>query len=223
MARKYSSISVATTLNGTISPTTTTIQVAAGTATLLLGGASLAAGNVDQFAIAINPDTVSEEICFVTGVTGDVLTVVRGRASSSAISHTTGAVVQHVLTGEDLDYFNSLAVNNYFTTKGDLIAGTGSGTLARVGVGSNGQALIANSAVSTGVNWAAPVDATKIPLSTVTTKGDLIVATGSGVVVRQGVGNNGQVLTADSTQADGVKWADVDTGNVENPFIMGAY
>lgn len=40
-----------------------------------------------------------------------------------------------------------------------------------------------------------------------TTKGDIIVATGSGTFVRQGVGTNGQILTADSAEADGVKWA----------------
>ena len=40
-----------------------------------------------------------------------------------------------------------------------------------------------------------------------TTKGDIIVATGDATLVRQGVGTNGQVLTADSTQADGVIWA----------------
>jgi hypothetical protein len=53
----------------------------------------------------------------------------------------------------------------------------------------------------------AQVDAAFIPDSLVTTKGDLIVATGSGTVVRQGVGTNGQVLTADSNQADGVIWS----------------
>ncbi len=40
-----------------------------------------------------------------------------------------------------------------------------------------------------------------------TTKGDIIVATGNATLVRQGVGSNGQVLTADSTQADGVIWS----------------
>jgi hypothetical protein len=43
--------------------------------------------------------------------------------------------------------------------------------------------------------------------STVTTKGDILAATGSGTIVRQGVGSNGQVLTADSAEADGLKWA----------------
>jgi len=40
-----------------------------------------------------------------------------------------------------------------------------------------------------------------------TTKGDIIVATGNATLVRQGVGANGTVLTANSAQADGVEWA----------------
>ena len=46
-----------------------------------------------------------------------------------------------------------------------------------------------------------------IPNSTITAKGDLIVGTGSGTYTTQTVGTNGQVLTADSAEADGVKWA----------------
>jgi hypothetical protein len=46
-----------------------------------------------------------------------------------------------------------------------------------------------------------------IASSVVTTKGDLIAATGSGTVVRQGVGVDGSVLVADSSQADGLNYA----------------
>lgn len=55
---------------------------------------------------------------------------------------------------------------------------------------------------------------TAINPSTVTTKGDILVATGSGTVVRQGVGTDGQVLVADSAEADGVKWATPAAGGM---------
>lgn len=45
------------------------------------------------------------------------------------------------------------------------------------------------------------------PPGIVTTKGDLIVGTGAHVASRVGVGSDGNVLTADSTQSAGVKWA----------------
>ncbi len=49
----------------------------------------------------------------------------------------------------------------------------------------------------------------KTDKSTLTTKGDTYVATGASTVVRQGIGSDGQVLTADSAQANGLKWAAV--------------
>lgn len=47
----------------------------------------------------------------------------------------------------------------------------------------------------TGIASTAPNDATKIPLSTVTAAGDLIVGTGAGAVSRLGIGADGDVLT----------------------------
>lgn len=107
MTRKFSSISVATTLASTINSSATTMTVATGTGSGLLGGVTLAAGNVDQFTVAIDPDTTNEEIVFITANSGDSFTIVRGRAGSTAVSHSSGATVQHVLTSDDLNAFNA--------------------------------------------------------------------------------------------------------------------
>lgn len=59
-----------------------------------------------------------------------------------------------------------------------------------------------------------------IAKSLVTTKGDLIAATGASTPARVGVGANGTVLTADSTAASGVAWAALATG--ENWSSLGS-
>jgi hypothetical protein len=111
MTRKYSSISVETTLASGLSTTATTMVVASGTAASLVRE-SLAAGDVDQFTVAIDPDTVNEEIVFVTNVSSDTLKIVRGQAGTgtpgvSGITHSGGAKVKHVLTSDDLNYFTA--------------------------------------------------------------------------------------------------------------------
>lgn len=59
----------------------------------------------------------------------------------------------------------------------------------------------------------AQIDA-QIPNSLLTTKGDLISATGASTPARLGVGSNDQVLTADSTTATGLKWGTVAAGGM---------
>jgi hypothetical protein len=54
--------------------------------------------------------------------------------------------------------------------------------------------------------YADAIAALKVDKSTLTTKGDIYVATGAGTVVRLPVGSNGQVLTADSAETAGVKY-----------------
>lgn len=109
MTRKYSSTSVQTTLASGISDSATSILVSTGTATGLIP-LTLSAG--DQFTLAIDPDTTSEEIVFVYSAAGnpvsnETLTIVRGRAGTQARAHLSGATVKHVLTSDDLTYFTT--------------------------------------------------------------------------------------------------------------------
>jgi hypothetical protein len=110
-----------------------------------LGGISLAAGNVDIFTVALDVDTVNEEIVFVTQVSGDTLTISRGQAGTgtagvSGIAHTAGATVKHVLTSSDLIFFRnnaspvasfgfSGATSGTTTVQATAIAGTNTLTL----------------------------------------------------------------------------------------------
>ncbi len=97
MTRKFSSISVETALASSISNSATSMTVDTGTGSALLGGVTLAAGNVDTFGIAIDVDTQNEEIIYITAVSGDTFTIVRGVAGTSAIAHTAGASVKHAV------------------------------------------------------------------------------------------------------------------------------
>jgi len=129
MTRQYSSTSVATTLASSINTTVTSITVATATGTALMGGVTLAGGNVDIFTVALDADTVNEEIVYVTAVSGDTLTIVRGEAGTgvpavSGIAHTAGASVKHVLTSDDLIFFR----NNASPVASFAFSGSTSGT-----------------------------------------------------------------------------------------------
>jgi hypothetical protein len=159
MTREYSSISVETTLNSGINTTATTMVLpSVAAATALLGGVTLAPGNVDIFTVAIDVDTVNEEIVYVTGVSGDTLTISRGQAGTgtpgvSGIAHSAGASIKHVLTSSDLIYFNTAIQPDTLTAKGDIYAASAAGVVGRVGVGTNGQVLVADSSQTRGLKW----------------------------------------------------------------------
>jgi hypothetical protein len=146
------------------------MTVAAGTGTALMGGVTLAAGNVDTFALALDVDTQNEEIVWVTQVASDTFTISRGQAGTgtagvSGIAHTAGASVKHVFTGDDATFFtagvataDAAIPESVVTAKADLLVGASSGVVDNLAVGTNGQVLTADSAATLGVKWATPTD-----------------------------------------------------------------
>ena len=106
MTSKYSSTSVETTLQNAITTSgATSMVVSSGTGSALMGGVTLGASNVDVFTVAIDVDTINEEIVFITNQSSDTMTIVRGQAGSSAVTHSAGATVKHVLSSYDLTNF----------------------------------------------------------------------------------------------------------------------
>ncbi len=73
--------------------------------------------------------------------------------------------------------------------------------------GTTGQVLSKASGTDLDFTWVAQDDSNAIQNAIVDAKGDLIAATAADTPARLAVGTNGQVLTADSTAATGLKWA----------------
>jgi hypothetical protein len=193
MARVYSSTSVATTLATALTNIGTSMVVTSGGGGPLIQGSGFTAGDI--FTIAIDPDTQTEEICYVTANSGDTFTITRAQAGTSGVAHASGATVRHVLTSADLVYFrdgvttaNAAIPASTLTTKGDLLTRT-SATLARLGVGSNNQNLLADSTTANGIKWGDSAT------SVLTTTGDLLYASAANTLARRAVGTTGDVLT----------------------------
>lgn len=99
--------------------------------------------------------------------------------------------------------------------QGDLLYGDATNSWARLPKNASATRYLSNTGASNNPAWA-QVDASNgitgvLPVvnwSVLTTKGDLLVHNGT-TSIRQAVGTNGQVLTADSTVTNGVRWATV--------------
>jgi hypothetical protein len=108
MPRKYSSISTDTTLTALLGASDTTCTVA--DAAALLGGVTIGAG--DSFTVAIAPNTSAEEICIITAVSTNTLTITRAQGGTSASQHEIGTTIRHVLTSIELTDFETVRTNH---------------------------------------------------------------------------------------------------------------
>jgi hypothetical protein len=80
--------------------------------------------------------------------------------------------------------------------------------------GTTGQVLSKASNTNMDFAWVAQDDSNAIQNAIVDAKGDLIGATANDTPARLAVGTNGQILTADSTAATGLKWATATSGGM---------
>lgn len=81
--------------------------------------------------------------------------------------------------------------------KGDLIVGTANDVVARRSVGTDGQALLADSVATTGVSWGAPAPAAHNHAATEVTSGTVATAR-----LGSGTANSSSFLRGDQTYAD---------------------
>jgi len=161
--RKYTSKSQQTTLTSSVTSGALTFPVVS--ATTLLGGATISAGQT--FTVVIDPDTSLEEIVDITAVSSNNLTVTRSADGTSAQSHSAGAVIRHMVIGRDLresnnhieatGYYNDGLANHTLhglgSSDGNVVGTSAAQTLTgkTIDGGSNTLTNIATSSLSTSV------------------------------------------------------------------------
>lgn len=94
-------------------------------------------------------------------------------------------------------------VPDIFTTKGDIAAASAADVAQRVGIGSNGHVLTADSLQTAGVKWAVPPE-----LDVIEDKGNLLSGTGANAVenLTTTYDTKAPILMAESSKDIGISW-----------------
>ena len=197
--RKYSSRSQQTTLASAIASGDLTMTVISGSQ--LMGGKT--PSSTETYTVVIDPDTALEEIVDVSNYSsGNTLTITRGIDGSTAVGHSAGAVVRHMIIGRDLTESND-HINETTTAHGITLANiVQTGTTGTVTSGM----ILDGTIVNADINASAAIADTK--LGTISTAGKVSNSattatsanTNSAIVARDSSGNfSAGTITANLT------------------------
>ena len=144
----------------------------------------------------------------------------KGGTSGQILSKASNTDLDYTWITNDIGDITAVTASSPLTgggTSGAITVGILSGTTSNLGA-----VQLSDSTSSTSTTLAATANAVKsaydlanaaVAKSIVDAKGDLIAATAADTVSRLAVGTNGQVLTADSAEATGLKWATAGGGS----------
>jgi hypothetical protein len=189
--------------------------------------AATGASAVTRVGVGANGQVLTADSTQTAGVKWAAVTPVTSLATDSDVAIVTPANTQVLTYNSGTSKWQNLAV-----PVSSVAGRTGVITLTStdVGLANTNNTSDANKPVSTATQTALNA---KVDYSLATTKGDLLAATASSTLARVATGTNGQVLTADSTQTTGLKWAAATGGTVNvlaksasytainNDFIIG--
>ena len=195
-SRYYSAVAQDTTVTSGITSSSTTVTV----------GATTGYPTSYPFILALDYNTAAEELVTVTGVSGLTLTITRGYNGTSSASHSTGAVVRHVITAQDLTdaqthYALALSAGAHGVT-GALATFLGTPTSANLATVVTDETGSGSLVFGTSPTIASPTITGTIKAGGVTgTSGQFLSSTGSGVAWINGI--TGPTGSQGSTGATG--------------------
>ena len=206
----------------------------------VISGSQLMGGktptSTETYTVVIDPDTANEEIVDISNYSsGNTLTITRGRDGSTAVAHSAGAAVRHMIIGRDLQEAND-HIENTTTAHGITLANVVKTTDTGVVTSTM---ILDGTIVNADINSSAAIAATKISGTAITAAdtgtvtntmlaGSIAPAKVTGTAITAAdTGTVTSILNADinsaaaiaSTKISGTAVTQGDTGTVTSTMI----